>query len=296
MNCSNRSRAFTLVELLVVIAIVAVLMSLLLPALGNARDAAMVARCLSNQRQLAIAGTGTYSIDHRGIIVPAAGLGPTGRTNRYSPAGMSAQFAFASHGWSISMWDLLDPNGFSANSNPPRESTPMGYCPADAPWWRGQNGDWRETTYGVNIFLSYVRELTPPYTLVHTRGEQLRRASQTALFIETHHRASHGVRNGSSQAYPSGDYVGTPMYPSDYYVTGDPNLHSPPRHVRGFTSSYADGHAAFVQHDRVFTTGFPNDASGVISSPWLNYWLLPGGFFNAEFNAIWAPAPSPWVP
>ena len=64
---SDGRQGFTLIELLVVLAIVALLASLILPALASAKEAGRRARCISNLRQIGIA-IQAYAVDHHGEI------------------------------------------------------------------------------------------------------------------------------------------------------------------------------------------------------------------------------------
>ncbi len=83
-------QGFTLIELLVVISIIAILASMLLPAVGMIRDMATTAKCQSNLRQIQLANI-SYASDNDGLIAPV---------HVYTPAGTLVVQSF----WNYLQW------------------------------------------------------------------------------------------------------------------------------------------------------------------------------------------------
>jgi len=105
-----RRRGFTLVELLVVIGIIAVLISVLLPALGRARESANNVKCQANLRSIGQA-LATYASLNRGVLPYGTWSGVDRRADgsSYVPPGVNYQSR-------ATRWNLLLQNVMSSRS------------------------------------------------------------------------------------------------------------------------------------------------------------------------------------
>lgn len=143
MQKTQPRAGFTLIELLVVISIIALLIGILLPALGAARNSARAISCASNQRQLGLSMY-VYLSDHKEYFPPSAGV---------SSAGLNMYWHqyFQSNGSAVG---LLTPDNNNA------------VCPSDDEPWQPYTFPGEENianaSYGANTLIMIVDGFAPP--------------------------------------------------------------------------------------------------------------------------------------
>ena len=184
-NSMNRP-PFTLIELLVVIAIIAILASMLLPALAKARQKAQQIKCMGNLKEFAHINI-QYADDNEGQMA-ADNVGyPFGNADQYPWAAFTGYGPLAGLNITRTMW-----------GNQTRNQAPLFYCTADYENPRDPSEQPTKQSFYVWIRHSY-------YSRVWRNFNTVKSASSKFMLTEVSKRKSGNI--SSSNCYQPSNHA-----------------------------------------------------------------------------------------
>jgi len=290
-----KRRGFTLIELLVVVAIIALLIAILLPSLGKARELANRGTCAANVRGIA-QSMHVYGADNNDaypIVVAPAGNNPatyklaqaaqaTGgttvdatyqsiyQTNANTQAGSPMACL-----WILCIRGDVAPKQFLCKSDPAGGTAASLQTNASPPVY---NTNFNNTTV-TNADLSYSYSVTYPWTTTSSNGGWWKANSDASIPL----MADMAPEDGSG---PTGNKTNTTaVYPGSKFSN------SRTHQLDGQNVSFGDAHAEFQRNpfvgqngDNVWTIGQSGPsapaASTAVTAGSLNSWTMgtPGSY------------------